>query len=368
MDKFGSRVFILLMTMTLVVIGSRAFALSTAFTYQGQLHQDDAPADGLYDLRFSLFDADAGGTQVGTTLCADNVTVAAGVFTQQLDFGQQFATDLDLYLEIEVRQDTGLNCGNATGFTVLSPRQQLTAAPLADHAKSAFALDAADGSPANAVYVDDAGNVGIGTTAPQTTLHIDGAEEGIRIDGPSVGIDNLAWIGFDDATGTRIGYVGDGSSFDNGIVLSCDAGDVTLATPAGRVLNATSGGNVGIGTTAPTVKLDVRGDIKLGGSGEYYAPGSEENVRIIRGRFNGLGTISSGTGFSVNHVGTGQYRVIFASSFPALPVVTATPELDGGTDPHVNISFTSTTQVWFTVREGSNYVDKPMDFIAIGLR
>ncbi|MEZ4654138.1 MAG: hypothetical protein R3E12_11280 [Candidatus Eisenbacteria bacterium] len=53
--------------------------------------------------------------------CIDNVGVAAGVFTTQLDFGQQFATPGQRYLEIEVRRDTGLGCADGTA-SFSSPR------------------------------------------------------------------------------------------------------------------------------------------------------------------------------------------------------------------------------------------------------
>ncbi len=48
----------------------------TAFTYQGELTVDGAPAQGLHDLRFRLYDFV--GTQVGSTLCAGNVPAAGG--------------------------------------------------------------------------------------------------------------------------------------------------------------------------------------------------------------------------------------------------------------------------------------------------
>lgn len=77
-------------------------------------------------------------------------------------------------MEIEARGDTGLDCADLTGFVAMAPRQQVTAAPMASHANSAFALDAADGSPMSAVFVDDVGNVGIGTTTPANHLHVNG--------------------------------------------------------------------------------------------------------------------------------------------------------------------------------------------------
>ena len=70
--------------------GSRLAAaepLGTAFTYQGQLRQEGIPLNGACDLQFSLWDAAAGGIQVGTTQAADDVAVTEGLFTVTLDFG-----------------------------------------------------------------------------------------------------------------------------------------------------------------------------------------------------------------------------------------------------------------------------------------
>src|SRR5262245_24897310 len=100
----------------------------------------------------------------------DNVMVDDGLFTVQLDFGPQFSTPNSRHLEIEVRRDTGLGCANAGGFVVLAPRQRLTAAPIATHARSASVLDSADGSVHGAVTVSNSGVVGIGTPTPGTII------------------------------------------------------------------------------------------------------------------------------------------------------------------------------------------------------
>jgi len=162
------------LSFVIALVVSPASAQNTAFTYQGHLDDVGAPANGLYDLRFRLYDVPTGGTQIGATVCVDDVNVIAGVLTAQIDFGQQYATAAHRHVEIDVRRNTGLTCGDASGFVVLSPRQQLTAAPFASHANAAFALDAADGSPTNAVFVDNAGKVGIGTTSPAMLLHLQG--------------------------------------------------------------------------------------------------------------------------------------------------------------------------------------------------
>ncbi len=116
--------------------------IDTAFTYQGFLADAGLPAAGLHDLRFRLYDAAAGGVQVGPSLCADDVLLSQGRFAVALDFGAQFAGQAR-YLEIDVRADTGLGCGDATGFVLLSPRQALTGAP-----NAIFSLNAASATTA----------------------------------------------------------------------------------------------------------------------------------------------------------------------------------------------------------------------------
>lgn len=40
------------------------------FTYQGRLDEAGTPANGLYDLRFAVYDAETGGSAVGVALAA----------------------------------------------------------------------------------------------------------------------------------------------------------------------------------------------------------------------------------------------------------------------------------------------------------
>jgi hypothetical protein len=111
----------------------------------------------------------------------------------------------------------------------------------------------------NDISNTNTGNVGVGVTNPTTKLHINGAEEGVRIQGPGTGAANLAYLSFHDAAGSRIGFVGDGGSGDRDISLSATTGNVTLYTPAGNVLTAASSGNVGIGTSTPAHRLSLIG-------------------------------------------------------------------------------------------------------------
>jgi hypothetical protein len=77
--------------------------VGTAFTYQGRLVDGGTPATGPFDLRFVLYDAAAGGSQVGPTVVRDDVAVGAGLFTVTLDFGAAAFATSARFIEVGVR-------------------------------------------------------------------------------------------------------------------------------------------------------------------------------------------------------------------------------------------------------------------------
>ncbi len=84
-------------------------ALASGFTYQGRLSSGGGPAEGQYDLQFTLYDALTGGTIVSTPIILTNQTVTDGLFTVTLDFGASAFDGNARYLEIAVQsRRTGL--------------------------------------------------------------------------------------------------------------------------------------------------------------------------------------------------------------------------------------------------------------------
>jgi len=126
-------------------------------------------------------------------------------------------------------------------------------------------------------------------------------------------------------------------------------------------------GNIGLGTTAtPTARLDVRGDIRLGPTGQYFAPSAGENLRIVRGKINANGTIKAGSGFSCNQPSTGVYAITFNQAFPEEPTITFTPEwyrVYASTDNASSNGF----QANF-LNQNVGFENTAFDFIAIGPR
>ncbi len=100
-------------------------SVGTAFTYQGRLTNSGAPVNGACDFQFSLWNADTGGAQIGSTQTYTNTGVSAGYFTiADLDFGAGAFNGQARWLEIAVRCPAG-----SGSYTALSPRQGLTPAP-----------------------------------------------------------------------------------------------------------------------------------------------------------------------------------------------------------------------------------------------
>lgn len=111
---------------TVCLLAFAAAAQAQSFSYQGHLANAGHPANGMYDIRFRLMDAPAGGTQVGSTLTATNTPVSGGLFTASLDFGAGvFSVAGERWLEVAVRPS------NDGDYTVLAPRQPVEATPRA---------------------------------------------------------------------------------------------------------------------------------------------------------------------------------------------------------------------------------------------
>ena len=109
-----------------------ASAQSTAFTYQGHLMDGGASANGNYDIQFTLKNALTAGATVGTPQAVSPVAAANGIFTVTLDFGFTPFDGSDRWVELGVRP-----AGSVAAYTVLAPRQRLTATPYALRALSA---------------------------------------------------------------------------------------------------------------------------------------------------------------------------------------------------------------------------------------
>jgi hypothetical protein len=105
--------------------------IDTAFTYQGRLIDNNHPADGLYDLQFKLYDAPSGGNLLNEVNIPE-AQVSDGYFTVSLNFGAVFDGN-ERWLDIGIRPGY---LSDPDVYTLLSPRQKVTAMPYAIYAAS----------------------------------------------------------------------------------------------------------------------------------------------------------------------------------------------------------------------------------------
>src|SRR6185503_11525783 len=77
-----------------------------------------------------LYDAVTSGSQIGPDVNLPTVNVAAGLFTVELDFGAASFNGDARWIEIQVKTTGDVN------FTLLTPRQKVTAVPYGLRAQS----------------------------------------------------------------------------------------------------------------------------------------------------------------------------------------------------------------------------------------
>ena len=90
------------------------------FVYQGRLVRDGITVDGTFDMRFTLWDAQTGGSMVGDPIVEDDYPIVDGIFSISLAFPGAF-DGAQRWLEVSVDG-------------VVLPRQAVSTAPVAQYA------------------------------------------------------------------------------------------------------------------------------------------------------------------------------------------------------------------------------------------
>ncbi|MHC4694726.1 MAG: hypothetical protein ACYS67_18465, partial [Planctomycetota bacterium] len=251
--------------LTILVLGlttcwaevSNAKPMGTAWTYQGRLMDANDPADGLYDFEFRLFDDPCAGTQQGGTIEVNDLDVTVGYFTVELDFGSDVFNGNARWLETTVAQ------GDGSDPYTLRPRFEVTAVPYALQTRG--------------IFVDGNENVGIGTDNPEYDLDVQGSEGTLRVKGVNTSYPNGQLIleayqssgnrdpviHFRDGDGTALAEIhsaheGPGKPV-NFEINNHQNGYMAFRTNSTEYVRIDADGNVGIGTTSPTSRMDVLG-------------------------------------------------------------------------------------------------------------
>ena len=137
-------------------------AQGTGFTYQGRLNNGANLANGSYNLMFTLFNTNTGGSFIGHPVTNLAVNVNSGLFTVQVDFGPNVFTGATNWLQIAVATNT------SNLYTNLTPRQQLTPVPYAFQAQNVsgtITSASLGGTYGNALILSNANNAISGSFA-----------------------------------------------------------------------------------------------------------------------------------------------------------------------------------------------------------
>jgi len=272
---------------------STALAQGTAFTYEGGLNDSGSPANGSYDLTFSLFATNAGGVAIAGPVTNSAVAVSNGLFTVTIDFGAGVFTGGTNWLEIAVETNGG------SGFTTLSPRQQLTPTPYAIFANTASNVlgtvpsASLSGNYDNAVTLDNSGNNISGTFTGDGTAvaNVNAAT-----------LDGLTSAGFWNTSGNA------GANPTNGAFIgTTDDLPLEFKVFGSRALRLEDGYELAYGI-APNVIGGNSGNVVSNGVfGAFVAGGSTHYPNRVGGDFASVigGLENTATGFASTAAGSG---------------------------------------------------------------
>ncbi len=294
---------------------ANAQLITDSFTYQGSLSDNGAPANGLYDITFLVYNTETGGTPIASgTVTVNNVEVTDGLFSTEVDFGVAglvFNTTTTRYLELRISES------GQPGTTILEPRQKFTPAPLANYAlRSAYADSS--GTSLEDAYENDNAILFQSTYGP---LELWGTT------GQAPVIDFYSHFGARRAT---IGY---GSTYDAGYIDLVGPGNESFArlerdiSPGGGgflVINRNSNGSSGI---------LLEGNVD----------GSQNSCISIFGSVNSIFLDASETGNASVRLPIGAISSTEMSNEPGVAETTVTSSVNLTQDPSVTDVLSSVT-------------------------
>jgi hypothetical protein len=228
---------------------------TTAFTYQGQLHDGGTNANGAYTMIFKLYDAISGGNKIGSTITT-STTLANGLFSVNLDFGAGAFDGSARWLDITVT--------NGPDTQTLSPRVQVLPTPYALYAGTAANLSGGTWNAtignyeghSNVFGIFDNGSLMLGMSTNGSMINGDfEVNGGLNVDGDF----SPASLNFQG--GGTISGDGRGGFNINGIVDNLSANNLSasnITANGGFGMNGTNGGWV--------VQMDSNGNLSANGN------------------------------------------------------------------------------------------------------
>ena len=217
----------------------------------------------------------------------------------------------------------------------------------------------------DSVITESGGKIGIGTTSP--TGKLDVREDNVTISTSNSMSDGIRGLKI-SGSNAGIELVGSGddwwvSALGSGLSIY----DTTANAYRLKILN---NGNVGIGTTSPVSKLDVRGrtDVNIGGEGLYFKAGGDtaNNGRSLEfssssnnGSFGALHTINAISGNGVIALATSSSERMRIDNSGNVGIGTDSPTAKLEVDGNVKIG-DGTTGATFT-KSGNDFLIQGVD-------
>lgn len=175
------------------------------------------------------------------------------------------------------------------------------------------------------VFVGSTGNIGIGTSTPGRTLSVVSSGEGTISLYNSFGVGNGVSIGIEDFQFLRFGgtsafkpqflVVGDAFADPGRLVQRFGAGGIRFESTDGAAnterMRLTQSGFLGIGTTSPSARLTVTGDMRLTGAFADSSSSTGAVGSVLTATATGTQWVSTST---LGFIGGGSGTVYLATS------------------------------------------------------
>lgn len=281
---------------------------STTFTYQGRLDEEGNAVNGVYDFRFRLFNEAGGGRQVGPTVWKEDVTVTNGLFTLELDFGGETFNGHARWLQIGVRP--GPDTGNPT---VLSPRQPLTAVPIAHTLRAGAVISGSlpdqsilrlKNNIGNALQIESGFyGVQVQSAAEAGIIVESSVVDGIRIESAGqygLEVSNTGSSAITVYSPGDSGLTVSGAGGDGVAVYSPDSSGFYAGSPANSGLSVYSAGDDGVNVYSATD--DGLAVSYAGNDGLYIFDAGDDGIDISTAATNGL------------YIGTAGYKGVYVNA------------------------------------------------------
>ena len=336
--------------------------LSTTSTGIDWVDANTVPGTGLWLASGNnIYNSNSGNVGIGTTspISSLNITTTK---TVALDTAAKFLT-LGLTVDDLTAGDTAgggggiafrsknTNAGAQVVFGAIDAIKE--SANVSDFKGSLrfFTNQNSTGIPLERMRIDSTGNVGIGTTSPDAILHLKGSTDTteVKIDTNDNALGDSAFIKF-NAARAQVGWIDAAVTLTDGggnkdIKLKVNTGSIFLQTNNTSRLTVADGGKVGIGTTTPTARLDVRLSTATGKVAELHN-NAGYGVGFTVESDGGVNTINSESNqalaFATNGASNERMRIDIAGN---VGIGTTSPaaklEVDSSTAPQILVKNTS---------------------------